>query len=429
MSRLTELERRFPLPGWRGPAWLVAALIAIAIGWGAYAELEEVAVADGEVVPQGQVKLIQHLEGGIIRNLHVDEGRTVKAGTPLVDLDLGAGGINAEELQVQIDGLRLRRARLMAEAEGSTLVFPEDVAARRPELVKVETETHERRRQQFESAIAVLENQARQRELEAGELAARRNSVNRDLGLAERRLAMSADLLKQDLVPKMEHLQLESEVGRLRGQRSELQSTIPKVRAAIDEARERKREARLRFRRAAIEDLGQTELALARNLELLAKATDQARRTLVKSPIDGVVTNMRFHTIGGVVGPGDVMMEIVPVSPRLEVEAKVKPTDVGYVARGQKAVVKISTYDFVRYGALEGEVIRVAPDSTLDRDGRPFFQVVVRTDRSYLGDTPGALPITPGMQATVDIRTGSRSVLAYLISPVLKLQNEAFRER
>jgi adhesin transport system membrane fusion protein len=240
---------------------------------------------------------------------------------------------------------------------------------------------------------------------------------------------MSKDLLSKDLVPRMEYLQLESEVESLQGQLGETEAQIPRARQALAEARERERTSVLSFQRAAVEELGQVELTIARTRELLSKATDQERRTMIRSPIEGVVKNLRYHTIGGVVRPGDPIMEIVPLNENLVIEARLNPVDVGYVSAGQPAVVKVTTYDYIRYGGLDGKVVNVAADASLDRTGQPYFKVVVQTDRAYLGDQPDLYRIAPGMQATVDIHTGTKSVLNYLVTPVLKLRHEAFRER
>ena len=163
--------------------------------------------------------------------------------------------------------------------------------------------------------------------------------------------------------------------------------------------------------------------------ELLIEATEQSGRALIRSPIEGIVKNLAFNTIGGVVRPGDPIMEIVPTGGNLVIEAKLDPTDIGYVEEGQNAVVKISTYDFIRYGSLDGKVIMVAPDSSTAEDGSPYYRIVVQTEKSYLGSENGKELISPGMQATVDIHTGKKSFVDYLIKPVLKLKSEAFRER
>jgi adhesin transport system membrane fusion protein len=227
----------------------------------------------------------------------------------------------------------------------------------------------------------------------------------------------------------MEHLRLQAEVESLEGELQGLGPALPRARAAVAEAAQRLREGEVRFQREAREGVGETEQNIARVQELLAQATDQGVRAEIKSPIDGVVKKLRYNTIGGVVTPGEAIMDIVPTGEKLIIEARLSPIDRGYVDAGQPALVKISTYDFVRYGGLTGVVSQVAPDASTDKNGTPYFDVIVETDKAYLGDRAGKLPITPGMQATVDIHTGTRSVMEYLIKPVLKLRDEAFRER
>jgi len=343
MSALDTLLSGHPIPTWRPVARAVMLLLAGAFAWAYLAQLEEVAMASGEVVPQGKLKVIQHLEGGIIEEIFVQEGDTVQSGQALVQLDLASGGTNREELRVRLDGLLLVRAKLQAEAEDRPLEFPAEVAKRRSSQVLAQRQAFEARRCELDSTINVLQSQVRQRE--------------------------------------------------------------------------------------AQDELGQTEQSIDRISELLSQADKQDLRAEIKSPIDGVVKNMRHNTIGGVVRPGEPIMEIVPTGENLVVEAKLSPTDRGYVAEGQPARVKISTYDFVRYGSLDGKVIRVAPDSTTDQSGVPYFRVIIETDKTFLGEEEGKLPIVPGMQAIVDIRTGNKSVLEYLVKPVLKLRHEAFRER
>ena len=208
-----------------------------------------------------------------------------------------------------------------------------------------------------------------------------------------------------------------------------IEAAIPRAEAAQAEALAKIEEERLKFRSAALSLLGKTELSIAQTREALAKATDTLARTEILSPIDGVIKSLRYHTIGGVVAPGDAIMEIVPTGDKLVIEAKLNPTDVGYVRIGQPAVVKINTYDFVRFGGLDGEIINLSADSYTDQNGAIYFRVIALTDRNYLGDQPGDFPISPGMEAQIDIHTGTKSVLTYLLKPVLKLKGEAFRER
>lgn len=430
MSSLDALLTGHPVPTWRVAAWPIMIMLAGLLGWSNFAYLEEVAVATGKVEPLGKVKVIQHLEGGIIQEIHVKEGDTVKEGAPLVLLDLATAGLNKDELQVRLDSDLLTKARLEAEAEGARAInFPAEVAKRRPTLVESERQSFEARRREMTTTTSAMREQRRQKELEVEELEVKRRTTTRNYNLARERLAMSKSLLSEGLTAKMTHLELEAQVESLDGELKGLEPAIPRARAAVNEVGERLKEVELRFRREAQGELGKTEQSLARIRETLIQATQQNVRADVKSPIDGVVKNMRYNTIGGVVKAGEPIMEIIPTGDNLIVEVKLNPTDRGYVAEGQAALIKISTYDYARYGGVNGRVSRVAPDSSVDEKGIPFFRVTVQPEKLFLGAVAGQYDITPGMEATVDIKTGTRTVLDYMVRPVLKLRHEAFRER
>ena len=420
-------ERQIGL-SWRLTGGVVAFLLVGALIWASIASLDEVSIADGEVVPQGQVRLIQHLEGGIIKELFVEDSARVKAGQPLVELNLARGGVNREELQVRIDGLVLKRARLAALATETAPSYPPDAAERHPQLVVAENEALSLTRAQLESRLASAQGRVDQRGLEVAELEARQRAFAASLPLVEERYRLSLSLLEEQLTPRMEHLERERELEELKGEVDRLRSNLPRAKSALAEAREAAREISLEFRRAISEQITLVELEIARELERLVKATEQRSRTVIASPIEGVVQNLAYHTIGGVVGPGDAIMQIVPSRERLLIEARLDPRDIGHVQVGQRAVAKVSTYDFVRYGGLEGQVVSIAADADTDRSGQHYFRVVVETTESALGPD-GSLPIIPGMQATIDIHTGEKRVLDYLVQPVLKIRSEAFRER
>jgi len=428
-DRLDALLARHPMPSWRIFAWPVMGFLVAAMTWAYFASLAEVTIASGEIVPQGKVKTVQHLEGGIVQALFVSEGDLVRKGSPLLQLDLASSGTNIEELKVRLDSELLVRARLVAESRGTEIEFPPDLASRRPTLADAQRQAYDARKRELSSTLNVMREQVKQKQLEIKELEAKRNAVVRNYKLAAERLKMSKSLLNEGLTAKMAHLELEAEVENLDGELRGLVPAIPKAQAAVEEATQRLREGEGRFRREAQDELGKVQQNIARINELIVQANEQGSRSEIKSPIDGIVKNMRYNTIGGVVRPGEAIMEIVPTSDKLVVDAKLNPTERGFIRAGQAAVVKISTYDFARYGGLDGVVIRVAPDTSLRDDGTPYFRVVVRTDKNYLGAHEGDLPITPGMQATVDIHTGQKSVLDYLMRPVLKLRDEAFRER
>ena len=349
------------------------------------------------MIPQGKVNFIQHLEGGIIEEIFVKEGTFVKAGTPLVQLNLASSGVNREELVVRLDGQLLVRARLQTEATGKKLVFPKDVAVRQPGQAAAQRRAYEARKWEISSTIRVARTQINQRKSELQEVQSRSRSVTQNLKLANERLKLSRSLLEKGLIPKIEFLQLEAEVENLKGDQKGLAPSLARARGAVNEANARIRETKERGRRESEEELVKTEQALGRIKELLSEATEQGTRSKIKSPIAGIVKNMRYNTIGGVMKSGEAIMEVVLTGGDLVIEAKLDPGDRAYVREGQRVVVKLSAYDYARYGGLEGIVDNVAPDSNTNEEGKPYFPITIRPERIYLGDRPGDFPVMPRM--------------------------------
>jgi adhesin transport system membrane fusion protein len=424
-----QLRRQSSARGWRTLALLACMLIGGAVVWGRTVQLDQFVTGEGEVAPSDKVKVIQHLEGGVIAKIHVLDGQAVKAGDALVEVNLAISGTNRDELAAKQDGLMLTRARLQAEAQGTEFTPPADIAARRPDLAAAEEDAYRARKTELETRVKGAEERVRQQELAVNEMTATSAAMATDLSLARKNLEMSADLLRDGLTSKMDHLEREREVKLLEGKLATLRASVPKAKAALAEAQQSLQEEKQKFTSAVMADLGSVEQDLARTQELLAEAQVQAQRRTIRSPVDGIVKNMRYHTIGGVIGPGDPIMEIVPANEDLIIEARLLPQDIGLVHVGQPVRIKVSAYDFTRFGTLPGVLSFVAADSTNDADGRPFFQAYVRPERTYLGGSPGDLPIRPGMTATVDVKTGTRTVLEYLLKPVVRLRYDAFHER
>jgi membrane fusion protein, adhesin transport system len=301
-----------------------------------FSSLDEVAIAEGEIVPQGQVRTVQHLEGGIVKLIHVDEGEAVKIGQPLVELDLASAGTNREELQVRIDGLVLKQARLTALVVGSDPDYPSAATARHPKLVAAENEALRLTRAQLQSRMASAAKGVEQRVLEITELEARRSALARSLPLVRERFELSKSLLEEKLTPRMENLERERELEEIKGDTARLNASLPRVHAALAEAQENGREIELEFRRGISEQITLVELEITREQERLLKATEQRARAIISSPIDGVIQNLAYHTIGGVVGPVDAIMQIVPSSERLLIEARPDPRDIGHVEVGHR---------------------------------------------------------------------------------------------
>ncbi|MTI09560.1 HlyD family type I secretion periplasmic adaptor subunit [Curvivirga aplysinae] len=408
--------------------WIVMLLLTIFGVWAFYTDLDEVAVASGEVVPQGELKVVQHFEGGVIDELLVQEGDFVEEGQVLLKLNLAGSALNLDELKVRIDGLLLRKQRVQAQINGKPFMPDESLSVLYPNLATSEINTFHAEQAAHDGTILLIEQKIKQKELEVEELVTHLETVQQDLSFTSQRLEMSQTLIVDGLMSKIEHLQISSEAEKLRGQANVLQKSIPRARSAVDEAKAERSEAQLKRQARLSNVLIETETAIASVQETLDLATDQSQRADVRSPINGTVKNIRHNTIGGVVRPGEAILEIVPAGDDLLIKAELSPVDRGYVEVGQNAVVKISTYDFARYGGLEGEVVRISASTNTTQDGIPFYDVIVRTNKTYLGNE-GEYPISPGMQATVDIHTGTRTVFDYLIRPVLKLKHEGFRER
>jgi len=431
-SAMTPLEKLIEKYRPKHEAYLSISVILLlfsAFFWMFFSELDEVAVADGEVIPQGQVKVIQHLEGGIVTEILTKEGQRVSKGERLIQLRLGADRVRSSEIELQVDGLIIKRDRLQAELDKKTFSLPTDVNTKILKIFQKEILTFENRKQQVRGKIRILEANARQKILEIKELENRIKGRENSLEFAFKRFQISKGLEKDNLATKMEVLDLENEYEQLKSEITELKTSLQKAKEAHTEAKQRAKALTLDFNREVSEELGLVEIALAQAREQLKTASELVKQTALLSPIDGVVKNLRQHTIGGVVQPGEAIMEVVPVRDTLVIETKLSPIDVGYVGVGQNAEVKIQTYDFLRYGSLNGVVKNVAADASTDFRGEPYFRVEIETDRNYLGKDIGSLPITPGMQAEINIKTGKRSVFNYLLSPVLKTWHAAFRER
>ncbi len=426
---LDGLKNRKRSSTWRLLGWNAVFLIIAFIAWARTASFDQFAIAQGEVTPTDQVKVIQHLEGGMIKNLYVTDGQAVVENDPLVELQLAVTGTNPDELAARLDGLALTRGRLMAESQAIALVLPSDVAARHPDLAAAEQAAFDAHGIELANRLQSAQDHVTQQDLAVSELVATMNATSVDLGLSQKNLAMSADLLQDGLTSKMDHLEKQREEKLLEGKLETLQSSIPKAKAALAEAQRDLDDEKFKDQRETLEHLGQVEQDMASVKELLAEAQDQSHRRLIRSPVAGIVKNMRYHTIGGVVGAGTPIMEIVPTDEKLVIEARLRPEDVGIVKLGQPVRIKVSAYDYVRFGALTGTLIYVSADSLVDDKGLPYFQVRVKPDKAYLGGKDGELPIRPGMTASVDIRTGSKTVLEYLLKPVIRLRFDALHER
>lgn len=425
---LDDVLLRVGPPRWRAPQRVMLALLCFLLLWMLVARVDRVITAPGKVVPIDKVKAIQHFEGGIISEILVRENQTVKVGEPLVRLNLATGGINSSEMNARMASLQLAKIRLDAESSGVAPVWPATMLQAFKEMVDAEQVTYRNRKLERDSALQALETQVFQSRKRLSETQEKLLATDQSLALAKRELAVSESLLADKLVSQLEHFQRQSRVAQLSGDVMSLRQAVLGAESAIQEALARLRQEDARFRREAANEAGELQRRMSSLNEELGMAHDQEDRSVIRSPIDGVVKNLKFQAVGNVVRPGEPMMEVVPIKDQLVVELKLNPANRGHVTVGQEALVKISTYDYLRYGGLTGKVTSIAADTDLGRNEEQFFKVVVTTDKAWLGRNPSEYPITLGMLSEVDIKIDSQTILWSLIRPVMKLKAEAFRE-
>jgi membrane fusion protein, adhesin transport system len=414
--------------GW-GLILLILGGIGAFLAWAALFEIEEVTRATGRVVPSQQVQVVQSLEGGIVRRIDVRQGDVVEAGQVLMQIDDTALSSQRGELLRQEAALLAEEVRLRAEvAFDRAPAFPDALSARAPEAILAEMDVLTSRFDQLDREISVLEAQLDQRRGDLAELLAGRTKMETVIEPLREELALTEVLAASGAVPRIELLRLRSRIAELEGDLTVGRAQEPNLAAAIAEAETQIEVARASYVTAARTRLARLGVELAVVRESLRAAEDRVTRTELRAPVRGTVNAMSVTTVGQVVQPGAALAEIVPEGDALEIEVNVPPGDVAFIRPGDAASVKISAYDYLVYGALEGEVARIGADTIRDGEGREFFQLTILTSRTDLGRNGESLPVTPGMTATVDIQTGRRTVLSYLVQPVLRMRSEALRE-
>ncbi|MCP0914125.1 MULTISPECIES: HlyD family type I secretion periplasmic adaptor subunit [Legionella] len=362
--------------------WAIIICLLIFFLWAKYAVLDEVTVGEGKVIPSRQVQVVQNLEGGIVREILVKQGDLVQRGQILMRLEDVLFASKFKELERKLEDVQIELIRLQAEIENKPLVFDKKIEAANPDLVM--------------SEIAFYK--ARQDE---------KKQMLRDIELATKELEMTKPLIKKGAASPVEVLRLERTVSELQG----------KLHA---------------FNSKTLERYNEAKGEVSRLQEEMQGDKDRVSRTTIRSPVKGIVNQLKVNTVGGVIKPGMDILEIVPLDDTLLIEAKIRPADIGFIRLGQKAMVKLSAYDFSIYGGLEGEVEQISADTIVDeedKERKSYYLIRVRTQKNYLGTKNNPLYIIPGMQATVDILTGRKSVLDYLLKPLLKAKQTALRER
>ena len=405
----------------------IGIVFVLFVAWAAIAQLDEVTRGEGKVIPSKQIQILQSIDGGLVSEILVREGDVVQANQLLVKIDETRFVSSVKENRVQYLGLVAKAARLKATSDGKPFVPPPEVVKDVPQIAEQERGLYEAKRAEMEAAVSIARQQLIQRQQELGEAQAKRAQAGQGYDLTSRELSVTKPLINSGAVSEVELLRLERDVSRYRGERDMASSQINRIQAAINEAQRKIEEVSLNFRNDAGKELSETVSKLSGLAEGSVALTDRVKQSSIRSPVKGTVKRLLVNTVGGVVQPGKDMIEIVPLEDALLLEAKVLPKDIAFLHPGQPAVVKFTAYDFSIYGGLEGTLEHIGADTVMDDKGNAFYVVRVRTIKGGFGDAN--LPILPGMVAEVDILTGKKSVLAYLMKPVLRAKNVALSER
>ncbi|MEB0042387.1 MULTISPECIES: HlyD family type I secretion periplasmic adaptor subunit [unclassified Pseudomonas] len=415
--------------GSRLTVWIAASLIIAALVWAKFAVLEEVTMGEGKAIPSSKVQVIQNLEGGIVTEIFVHEGQMVNKGDTLLRLDDTRFLSNKGESEADRYALIAQVERLSAEAEGRPFKLSDEVIKKAPQVAADEQSLYDSRQRRLSSEQRTLNQQLLQKTQELAEFRSKQEQFRNSLSLLQQEMNMSAPLVNTGAVSPVEILRLKRNAVEARGSMDATTLAIPRAEAAINEIKSKVQESELVFRSDASKDLNQKRTDLSKLTATSIAIDDRVSRTTVVSPVHGIIKVMKVNTIGGVVQPGSDMVEVVPLEDNLLIEAKVRPQDVAFLHPGQPAMVKFSAYDYTIYGGLKAKLELIGADTITDDKGNSFYLIQVRTDKNHLGSDAKPLLIIPGMVATVDIITGEKSVMDYLLKPVLKAHTEAMRER
>jgi adhesin transport system membrane fusion protein len=419
----------------RSPRYLIAVVmifalfVIAAIVWMNWAKIDVVIRGSGKVSPASQVQNIQSLEGGIISEILVAEGQVVEAGQALIKISDVAFSSSFEENRLLYLELVGKASRLEAEAFGRVFKPDSEVSKEAPHLIKSEKSLYDSNQQQLKETLSGLEEKISQQKSALLEAQSKRRQLQRSLDLIKKEIVIKKPLRDRGIISEVEFLQLQQREAEFEGDIEAVKFSVPRIESTIEEARFNKQKEKLNFQNNAKKELNEVTAEISRIKETQTALKDRVKRTTLRSPVNGIVQRLYINTIGGVISPGNNILEIVPQEDALLVEVKIKPADIAYVNVGQFARLKFSAYDFAVHGSLQGIVTFVSADTITDEEGQTFFLVRVKPGKYFLGAKLGELPIKIGMTAEADIITAKKTILSYLTEPVHRGIDKALRER
>lgn len=410
--------------------WVSALMIVGFSIWASVSTLDIVSVAEGEVIPSSQVKTVQHLEGGIVRDIKVTEGQEVKAQQPLVVLEPTVSSADVAELRVRLRSLETDIAQFEALATGAEQpAYSAELTNNFPNLVEQATRRFETRRDRHRDEVIKQEQAILQSQQGIIEIEKRIAGGKESLALVAQQVEMSDELLRQNLANRFRHLDLLKEARQLRNAIDADKAALERARTSLNQARAELASIKSTFADQVQQALEEARLRSRELNQRIIKFEDSLNRTVVRSPVDGIVKTLSIATVGGVVRSGDTIAEIVPVDDTLIIEAKLPTQDIGYVAVGQPATVRLTSSDAIRFGNLTGNVVDVSPDTLVTPEGVPFYRVRVELESNVFKNGALKYELFPGMQVVTSIQTGERTVLAYILDPLRTSMSDAFQER
>lgn len=407
----------------------IIALVILGIIWANIAQVEKITRGQGQVVPTQDIQYVQSLEGGIVQDLLVRQGQEVKEGDLLLRLSDVQSSSEQRGTQARAIALKAQRARLKAEIENKTFVMPDDMTKDAPAVAENEMALYISRQKELENAYKILDDRIAKAKADIAEVHAQTNRLYQNRKLLRQELDVTRNLVKKRAVPKLEEIRLSRELSDINGQMNALVQKKKSLQAEEKVAKTERDSQEDIFRSKALKELSNVETEIKGLTESLTFIGDRVERAEIKSPIDGVINKIAITTVGGVVEPAMRLMEIVPVDQALKITAKIPPNDIGFVRMGQRAKVKISAYDPQIYGALEGHLVRIGANATPNQDGEMFFEVDIETTTNYVGDADNPLSISAGMQANVEVITGKRTIMNYLLKPLFRARERVLTER
>ncbi|MGR5232665.1 HlyD family type I secretion periplasmic adaptor subunit [Vibrio rotiferianus] len=427
--------------------WVMVLFFAAAIGWASWAEIDKVTVGQGKVIPSSQIQVVQNLEGGLVKEILVKEGQQVEKGQQLLLIDDTRFRSDFREREQQVANLTASVLQLSAsissvevnrdfdeknwedsvQLDYGKLTFPPILEENQPKLTKRQKAEYREDLDNLRNQMSVIDQQVKQKQQDLVEIEARVRNLRQSYSFAKKELDITKPLADEGVVPRIELLKLQRQVNESRREMTSSELKIPVIKSSIKEAMLNRIDVALKFRSEQQEKLNKTQDQLSALVESTVGLEDRVNRTIVVSPVTGTIKTLNVNTVGGVIQPGMDIVEIVPTEDTLLVEAKIAPQDIAFLRPDLHAIVKFTAYDFTKYGGLEGVLEHISADTTQDEEGNSFYIVRVRTDKTNFGKGSD-LPIIPGMTASVDIITGKRTVLEYLLKPILSAKNNALKE-